>query len=160
MELSGSGESILREQVYFPLIPGRTTVEAAVQVVFPFRGRHRENLFVISTKFPFGFLRKSTRVALRRETIVYPSLETGEGMEVLLDSISGELESHQRGEGRDFYPIRPYEPQDSARHVDWKSSAHTGGLQVREFTRDQQRRSEERRVGKECREPRSRLHHT
>ena len=94
---------------------------------------------MISTKFPFGFLRKSTTVALRRETIVYPALEPRDGMEVLLDSISGEIESHSRGDGRDFYRIRPYEAQDSARHVDWKSSAHTGGLQVREFTRDQQR---------------------
>jgi uncharacterized protein (DUF58 family) len=144
IELAGRGDadsvpSILRDPVYFPLVPGRAVIEAAVQVVFPHRGRHRENLFVISTKFPFGFLRKSTTVALRRETIVYPALEPREGMEVLLDSVSGEMESRARGDGRDFYRIRPYEAQDSARHVDWKSSAHTGGLQVREFTRDQQR---------------------
>jgi uncharacterized protein (DUF58 family) len=142
IELAGSvGDtpSILKDPVYFPLIPGRATVEAAVQVVFPSRGRHRENLFVIATKFPFGFLRKSTTVALRRETIVYPALEPRAGMEPVLDSVSGEIESHTRGHGRDFYRIRPYEAQDSARHVDWKSSAHTGGLQVREFTRDQQR---------------------
>lgn len=131
--------SILKEAVYFPLIPGGSTIEAAVQVVFPHRGRHRENLFAISTTFPFGFLRKSTTVALRRETIVYPALEPREGMEILLSSVSGEIESRSRGDGRDFYRIRPYEAQDSARHVDWKSSAHTGGLQVREFTRDQQR---------------------
>jgi uncharacterized protein (DUF58 family) len=144
IELAGSGDedsvpSILKDPVYFPLVPGRAVIEAAVQVVFPYRGRHRENLFVISTKFPFGFLRKSTTVALRRETIVYPALEPREGMEILLDSVSGEIESRVRGDGRDFYRIRPYEAQDSARHVDWKSSAHTGGLQVREFTRDQQR---------------------
>jgi uncharacterized protein (DUF58 family) len=145
IELAGTGDavqntpSILGDPVYFPLLPGRGTVESAVHVVFPRRGRHRENLFVISTKFPFGFLRKSTTVALRRETIVYPALEPREGMEFLLDSISGEIESHLRGDGRDFYRIRPYELQDSARHVDWKSSAHTGGLQVREFTRDRQR---------------------
>jgi uncharacterized protein (DUF58 family) len=148
IELAGRGAaddaadetpSILKDPVYFPLIPGRATLEAGVQVVFPYRGRHRENLFAISTKFPFGFLRKSTTVALRRETIVYPALEPGDGMDPLLDSVSGEIESRTRGDGRDFYRIRPYEAQDSARHVDWKSSAHTGGLQVREFTRDQQR---------------------
>jgi len=145
IELSGHADaadnkpSILKDPVYFPLIPGRATIEAAVQVVFPFRGRHRENLFAISTKFPFGFLRKSTTVALRRETIVYPAPEPRAAMEILLDSIAGEVESRSRGDGRDFHRIRPYEPQDSARHVDWKSSAHTGGLQVREFTRDQRR---------------------
>lgn len=145
IELSGRADSIqnapsiLKEAVYFPLIPGRATIETGVHVVFPYRGRHRENLFAISTKFPFGFLRKSTTVALRRETIVYPALEPRPGMEVLLDAIAGELESQTRGDGRDFYRIRPYESQDSARHVDWKSSAHTGSLQVREFTRDRQR---------------------
>src|SRR5271168_4436052 len=92
IELSGRGDaantpSILKEPVYFPLVPGHTTIEAAVLVVFPYRGRHRENLFEISTKFPFGFLRKSTTVALRRETIVYPTLDPRAGMELLLDSI-------------------------------------------------------------------------
>jgi uncharacterized protein (DUF58 family) len=144
IELAGRGDaddtpSILNDPVYFPLIPGHATIESPVQVVFPQRGRHRENLFVISTTFPFGFLRKSTTVALRRETIVYPALEPREDLEPLLDSVSGEIESRTRGYGRDFYRIRPYEAQDSARHVDWKSSAHTGGLQVREFTRDQRR---------------------
>jgi uncharacterized protein (DUF58 family) len=145
-----SAPAILKDSVYFPLIPGRATIEAAVQVVFPRRGRHRENLFVISTRFPFGFLRKSTTVALHRETIVYPALEPRAGMELLLDTISGEVESRSRGDGRDFYRIRPYQPQDSARHVDWKSTAHTGGLQVREFTRGRQRTVEiffDRQIG-------------
>ena len=145
IELSGARDehrdlpSILQEPIYFPVIAGRNSIEVPVQVVFPHRGRHKENLFLVSTRFPFGFLRKSTTVALRRETIVYPALEPGSDTEVLLDSIKGELESQLRGQGRDFYRIRPYDLQDSARHVDWKSTAHTGALQVREFTRDQQR---------------------
>jgi len=81
-------------------------------------------------------------VALHRETLVYPSLEPRPESEDLLEAIAGEMETHVRGEGRDFYRIRPYEPQDSARHVDWKSSAHTGRLQVREFTQDRQRKVE------------------
>lgn len=130
--------SILARPVYFPMIAGRTTIELPVEVTFPYRGRHRENLFSISTKFPFGFLRKNTNVALRRETIVCPGLEPGEGMEALLDAVIGDIESNIRGDGHDFYRVRPYEPQDSARHVDWKSTAHAGTLQVREFTRDRQ----------------------
>ncbi len=45
---------------------------------------------------------------------------------------------HYRGLGRDFYRIRPYEAFESARHLDWKASAHTGSLQVREFAREQE----------------------
>lgn len=141
IELSGvRGEpSILIHAVYFPLIPGRAVIEAPVQVTFPRRGRHRENLFVLLTKFPFGFLRNTTTVALRRETIVYPSLQPQSDMELMLADISGEMESRDRGTGLDFYRIRPYEFTDSARLVDWKSTAHTGVLQVREFSRDQQK---------------------
>jgi uncharacterized protein (DUF58 family) len=134
IELAGA---ILTNPVYFPMISGRSAIEVPVVVVFPERGRHGENLFSISTKFPFGFLRKSTRVTLRRETIVYPAIEARAGREGLLDSIAGEVETNRRGDGGDFYRIRPYEPQESARHVDWKSTAHAGGLQVREFTRDE-----------------------
>jgi len=130
---------ILTAPVYFPVIPGRTTVEVPVDVTFPHRGRHKENVFLIATRFPFGFLRKSTTLALQRETIVYPALEPFPGVDELLDSAgSGELEMAMRGLGRDFYRIRPYEPGDSARHIDWKSFAHTGVPHVREFSRDEQ----------------------
>ena len=134
IELAGP---ILTEPIYFPMIGGRAAIEVPVRVLFPERGRHKENLFSLSTKFPFGFLRKSTRVTLHRETVVYPALEARAGREALLDSLASEVEAQRRGDGRDFYRIRPYEPQDSARHVDWKSTAHAGGLQVREFTRDE-----------------------
>lgn len=43
------------------------------------------------------------------------------------------------GRGTDFYRIRPYETSESARHVDWRATAHTGALQVREFVREQER---------------------
>jgi uncharacterized protein (DUF58 family) len=145
IELSGRPDavnktpSILGAPLYFPLIPGHGTIEASIEVTFPWRGRHRENLFEISTRFPFGFLRKSTIVPLRRETIVYPSLEPHEGDGLLLDEIVGEVETSLRGAGLDFYRIRPYETTDNARLVDWKTTAHTGTLQVREFSQEQQR---------------------
>jgi hypothetical protein len=133
---SSGARPILVKPLYFPLVPGGQTVEAAATVTFPRRGMHGENLFALSTAFPFGFLRKSVNVALRRETIVYPAMEPGPAMEELAEAIAGEGDSPVRGTGRDFYRIRPYEANDSARHVDWKSTAHTGSLQVREFTRD------------------------
>ncbi len=145
IELSGRKDplndtpSILTGPVYFPLIPGRTAMDANVPVTFPWRGRHHDNLFVLSTKFPFGFLRKSASVELHRETIVYPSLEPHPEAEALLEQIAGEVEAQSRGTGLDFYRLRPYELTDSARLVDWKSTAHTGSLQVREFSRDELR---------------------
>ena len=71
--------------------------------------------------------------------IVYPSIDPWPGFDDLLAGIAGEIETHYRGLGRDFYRIRPYEVLESARHLDWKASAHTGSLQVREFAREQER---------------------
>jgi uncharacterized protein (DUF58 family) len=128
----------LTSGVYFPLIPGGSTLEETVEVRFPRRGAYRQNSFAFLTSFPFGFLEKSARVTLRREMIVYPSVDPRAGFEDLLAGIAGEIETHYRGLGRDFYRIRPYEALESARHVDWKASAHVGTLQVREFAREQE----------------------
>jgi uncharacterized protein (DUF58 family) len=128
----------LQSDVYFPLIAGGAYLEETVEVRFPARGAYRQNSFAFSTSFPFGFLEKSARVTLRRDMIVYPSIDPKPGFEDLLMGISGEIETHYRGLGRDFYRIRPYEMFESARHVDWKASAHVGSLQVREFAREQE----------------------
>ena len=129
----------LKSGVYFPLIAGGATLEETVEVRFPKRGAYRQNSFAFLTSFPFGFLEKSARVTLRREMIVYPSIDPQAGFDDLLAGIAREIETHYRGLGRDFYRIRPYEVLESARHLDWKASAHTGALQVREFAREQER---------------------
>jgi uncharacterized protein (DUF58 family) len=134
----GDASPALKSGVYFPLIAARATLEETVEVRFPARGAYRENSFAFFTSFPFGFLEKSARVTLRREMIVYPSIDPQPGFDDLLAGIAGEIETHFRGLGRDFYRIRPYEALESARHLDWKASAHTGALQVREFAREQE----------------------
>ncbi|MCI0350702.1 MAG: DUF58 domain-containing protein, partial [Acidobacteriales bacterium] len=65
--------------------------------------------------------------------------QTDEFFEVL-PLITGEFQAFVRGRGYDLYRIREYMPEDSARHVDWKATAKTGGLKVREFTREDERR--------------------
>ena len=54
--------------------------------------------------------------------------------------ITGEFESFARGRGDDLYLIREYMPEDSARHVDWKATAKSGSLKVREFSREDERK--------------------
>ena len=125
----------LASGVYFPLSAAGAVLEAPVEVRFPRRGTYRQNSFAFSTSFPFGFLEKSVRVTLGRETVVYPSLDPQPGFDDLFVGVAGEIETHYRGLGKDFYRIRPYEAFESARHVDWKASAHVGSLQIREFAR-------------------------
>jgi len=130
-------ESILRTPIYYPILPGRTVIEEEAEVYFPRRGEHGNNLFVFTTRFPFGFIEKKINVALKRDTIVYPAIEPRPEWEPLAAAIRGELESQSPGGEHDFYRIRPYVSSESARHLDWKSSARTGELQVREFAREQ-----------------------
>ena len=128
----------LRAGVYFPLIAGREIAEGPVMIRFPRRGAYRENHFSFFTSFPFGLYERSAGVTLRREMIVYPRLDPHPGFDELLAGIAGEIETHYRGLGRDFYRIRPYEALESAKHVDWRATAHVGSLQVREFAREQE----------------------
>jgi uncharacterized protein (DUF58 family) len=138
IHLTASAESGLSEPLYFPVIPGGARVEAPVELFFARRGSYRENSFRFSTRFPFGFSERRVSVLLAREVLVYPSIDPQPGFEDLLVSLEGEIASFYRGHGHDFYRIRPYEVSESARHVDWKATAHTGDLQVREFARDQE----------------------
>jgi len=123
--------------LYFPAIPGGVALEEPIDLRFPARGRYSERTFQLTTRFPFGFAERRERVTLRHEVIVYPCLEPRPRFQALADSITGDLEAWRRGPGHDFYRIRPYEALESARHVDWKATAHTGSLQVREFARDE-----------------------
>jgi uncharacterized protein (DUF58 family) len=131
---------IFEGRVYLPYLPPRQTLSAELDLFFPRRGRYRQHGLGLSTRFPFSFLTKTRIVPLIEEVLVYPSVEpTPEFLEVL-PMISGEMESYARGRGNDLYLIRDYQPEDTARHVDWKSTAKVGQLKVREFTREDERK--------------------
>jgi uncharacterized protein (DUF58 family) len=138
IQVVGVEGSVFTTPVYFPLVAGGAELETAVEVVFERRGIHRGDSFEFSSRFPFGLAERRIRVLMNREVLVYPALQAQPGFARLLADIAGESESPFQGRGHDFYRIRPYEPFESARHVDWRSTAHTGDLQVREFARDQE----------------------
>ena len=131
---------ILTKSVYFPFLAPRQELRADLELTFPTRGRYRERDFGLATRFPFAFLLKTRKVALAREVVVYPSIEPPQEFFQVLPMVTGEFESFVRGRGYDLYRIREYLPEDSARHVDWKASAHTGALKVREFSREDERK--------------------
>jgi uncharacterized protein (DUF58 family) len=131
---------ILEQPVYFPHIPHRQTVRQKIELTFPRRGVYRQDALGLRTKFPFGFLQKTRRINSTIEAVVYPRIQPTEEFYEILPLVSGELESYQRGRGNDLYAIRDYQFNDSARHVDWKASARTGTLQVKEYAREDERR--------------------
>jgi len=138
IRLSGVEDSLLTTELYFPVIAGGSTLETPIQVVFAQRGLHSEDSFLFRTRFPFGFTERRARVTLKRDVLVYPAIEPQPGFERLLAQVRGDAAAIARGHGHDFYRIRPYIPFESARHVDWRATAHTGELQVREFATERE----------------------
>jgi uncharacterized protein (DUF58 family) len=140
-KISGSRpRQILEAPVYLPFIPHRSSVTQHVEITFPRRGRYTQEGFRVSSKFPFGFLRKSHEVPTKQEILALPNIQPTEEFYEILPLIGGEMESFYKGRGHDLYAIRDYQEGDSARHVDWKATAKAQAVKVREFTREDERR--------------------
>jgi uncharacterized protein (DUF58 family) len=132
--------SIFQGSAYFPYLPAGAELAADLELRFEQRGRYQQESFGLATRFPFAFLTKTRRVPLAREIIVYPPVEPADEFFEVLPMITGEFETFVRGRGHDLYRIREYMPEDSARHVDWKATAKSGSLKVREFSREDERK--------------------
>ena len=126
---------------HFVRIPRNETVETRTAHVFPSRGRFLIKDFEISTKFPFGFFRHRRRLPAREtELIVFPKFDP---ITHALDDLSletGRLEATHRGLGQDLYAMREYRPNDDLRRVDWKATARSTQLTVREFSAEDDKR--------------------
>ncbi len=131
-----------RPAVYFPALAGGQTVSTLVTIRFPRRGRYHQDTFWLRSGFPFGFLRRTARLRMPREIIVYPAVDPRPEAEHSLAQLADEWERYRAGLGQDLYRIRPYQAGDSSRIVHWKASAHTGELKVREFSVEEDRRVE------------------
>jgi uncharacterized protein (DUF58 family) len=131
---------IFEGMIYFPYLPAGANLTADLELCFERRGRYCESSFGVATRFPFAFLTKTRDIALRREILVYPAVEPPDELFGILPLVRGEWESFARGRGSDLYRIREYMPEDSARHVDWKATAKSGSLKVREFSREDERK--------------------
>ena len=86
---------------------------------------------------PLGLAWRQRRIPLRDEVLVLPGL-----VEVRRRRLLGLRERlrraglrnvRQRGEGRSFESLREYVRGDDPRTIDWKATAHRGGLIVREY---------------------------
>ena len=140
VEAVPTSPGIFEGMVYFPYLTAKAELAADLQLQFQRRGRYSESSFALGTRFPFAFLTKMRDIALQREILVYPPIEPADELFQILPMVRGEWESFVRGRGSDLYRIREYMPEDSARHVDWKATAKSGSLKVREFSREDERK--------------------
>ena len=130
-----------RPLAYFTYIPHNAAAEQRVEQLFKERGHVLINGFELSTRFPFGFLRRRRRLGARNvDLVVYPKPEPIGDELHLLPMYAGRMASMRRGAGHDLFSLRDYQPQDDLRHIEWKATARSRRLTVREFTSEDERR--------------------
>jgi uncharacterized protein (DUF58 family) len=126
---------------YFSYVPHHAAAEQRVEQLFPKRGHLLIDGFELSTRFPFGFFRRRRRLRARNvDIIVYPKPEVISDELHLLPMYAGRMPAMRRGAGHDLFSMRDYQPQDDLRHIDWKATARSRRLTVREFTSEDERR--------------------
>jgi uncharacterized protein (DUF58 family) len=131
---------IFEGMAYFPIVRAGAQVTAQAELTFARRGMYSDSGFAVATRFPFAFFTKTLKVKLERNLLVYPRLVALHGFAEMDANINGARESAAAGEGTDLYRIRNYQAGDSARQLDWKASAKTLSLMVREFSREDERK--------------------
>ena len=132
---------VKRLLAYFSYVPHSAAAEQRVEQLFPTRGHVLIDGFELSTRFPFGFFRRRRRLRARNvDIIVYPQPEVISDKLHLLPMYAGRMPAMRRGAGHDLFSMRDYQPQDDLRHIDWKATARSRRLTVREFTSEDERR--------------------
>ncbi|HWN97863.1 MAG TPA: DUF58 domain-containing protein [Blastocatellia bacterium] len=129
----GSG---LGKLAYFVLAPAHSSVRQRTEHTFKRRGRYPITGFRIATKFPAGFFKKWKRIDATGEILVYPRPQPLDDFYHALPMLAGRIQSHARGSGDDLYSIRRYHPSDHMRNIDWKATAKSMQMMVREQMRE------------------------
>lgn len=100
------------------------------------RGVHRLSGLRVDAEDPLGLVRAALTASPPLDVTVYPRLAHLRSCAVLTDG------GRRRGQGRQAVPtlgaaelrgIRPYNPGEPLSHVDWKATARTGQLMLREM---------------------------
>jgi len=139
----GGSDEPLRPHLFIPYVPGRQARAVVYRARFPRRGRYQFAPPAVSTRFPFGFFRRTVILGQDDTLLVLPRL--GKLLPRWLarhhESFEGDRR-HERRYGRiygEFYGVRPWRSGDSRRHIHWRSSARHGTLVVRQFEQHRNR---------------------
>ncbi len=133
---SSSSRRGLGRLTYFMLAPAKASVRQRIEYTFKRRGRYPITGFRIATKFPAGFFKKWRRIDATGEILVYPKPKPLDDFYHALPMLVGQIQSHARGSGDDLYAIRRYHHSDDMRHIDWKATAKSLQMMVREHMRE------------------------
>jgi len=127
------GRYRIEHAAYAYQVSSQSSVDKSLMLVGLKRGPVHLKTVHLKTSFPFGFFVKTKILPITVETLIFPVIKN-----VALPSPT---EYSEEGEGTialsgdDLYSIREYQPGDPMAAVHWKSSAKTGTLRVKEFSK-------------------------
>jgi uncharacterized protein (DUF58 family) len=132
-DLGADGKPIDR-RCFFLKIPAGRQQETSYRRTLPRRGIHRLTGLRVSTRFPFGLLRRSFDVEVPADLLVYPALlpVTDPFLTGGLTQL-GEKQSPARARSGDFHGLRELRAGDDPRDIHWRTTARRGRPFVREF---------------------------
>jgi len=132
-DLAADGKPVDR-RCFFLKIPAGRQQETSYRRTLSRRGIHRLSGLRISTRFPFGLLRRSIDLESPADLLAYPAL-IPVADPALLGSLAqlGEKQSPARARSGDFHGLRELRPGDDPRDIHWRTTARRGRPFVREF---------------------------
>ncbi len=110
---------------------------------FPLRGRFEVGPTTARFRDSYRLLYRDYAVCSSVGLVVFPSLDDVRRMEALrrkraMDVFLGFQRAKEKGLGYDFAGLRDYLPSDEYRWIDWKATARTRAVQVREYESERQ----------------------
>ncbi len=127
------GKPVDRRCFYLKVPAGREQ-ETAYRRTLPRRGLHNLSGLRVSTRFPFGLLRRSMDLEAPAQLLVYPALVPAN--HALSHSGLADLEeqaSSSVARCGEFESLREFRPGDDPRDIHWRTSARRGRRFVRQY---------------------------
>jgi uncharacterized protein (DUF58 family) len=119
---------------FFLKIPAHRRQETSYRRTLSRRGIHRLTGLRLSTRFPFGLLRRSMDVDAPADLLVYPALIPVSDLTLRAGlSQLGERQTAARARSGEFRGLRELRPGDDPSSIHWRTSARRGRTFVREF---------------------------
>lgn len=110
-------------------LPAGSSTEVILKMPAARRGRLALDQFRISTRHPLGLFRAWTYLHLDVQAVVYPKPAAADSAPTA--PLLSQGERHGSPGEEEFAGLRPYQPGDSPRRIDWKAYAREQGLQVK-----------------------------
>lgn len=122
----------LGRRFYVPCVEGGKSVTVCVDVVWLKRGLPEPLIVELATRFPFGFSMRRTRVAVRVNRSIYPSIREKPGFASVFREIEGRAAGLASASEAEFSHLREYVAGDDWRRIAWGKSARGDSWIVKE----------------------------